>query len=669
MPRIRAVFLLLALAAGARAEPTANYFVAPNGNDAWSGTLAAPNAAKTDGPFATPGRARDAVRELRRMKPKGLVTVLIRGGRYELREPLTFTADDSGTADSPTRFAAYPGETPILSGGVRVGGWKPAANGNWVADLPAGVGTFRHISVNGEFRHRPRLPREGFYTVAGLAGADPKGKYNTPADRFEFADGQINAGWKNLTEVEVVVLHFWVDVHLKITGVDPAKSVVRFDRFSKRHFTDDYQNRLARYYVSNVFEALGPGEFYHGHPAGKLHYRLRPGEDVAKLEIVVPRLTQAVRFHGAQRVELHGLTVADTTWEPPAKDAVDAQAASIVPGAVSFQAARHCSFENGRVVNVGGYGVELLDGSRQNRIVGNEIALCGAGGVRMTGGGAGSPAESRTGENVITDNHLHDLGELFHSGVGVLSMHADRNTISHNHIHRLYYTGISVGWVWGYGPSVSVENRIEHNHIHDVGRRLLSDMGGVYLLGIAPGTVVRGNVIHDIDAWTYGGWGIYTDEGSTGVLVEGNLVYRTKTGGFHQHYGKDNLVRNNIFALARLAQVERSRMEPHVSFRFERNLVYYRDGKLFDKSWTDDKFVLDHNVYWNAAGPVTFPGGLTFAQWQARGFDKDSLVADPLFVDPDKGDFRLKPGSPAEKVGFQPLDVSQVGPRPKDQRK
>jgi len=248
-------------------------------------------------------------------------------------------------------------------------------------------------------------------------------------------------------------------------------------------------------------------------------------------------------------------------------------------------------------------------------------------------------------------------------------MHADQNTVAHNHIHHLCYTGISCGWVWGYGPSVSRDNRIEFNHIHDVGQKILSDMGGIYLLGQQPGTVVRGNVIHDVDSWSYGGWGIYTDEGSSNILIENNLVYRTKSGGFHQHYGKDNVVRNNIFALAREEQIARSRAEPHKSFTFEHNIVYFTDGPLFGKNWTGDGFALDFNLYWNAAGKaVTFPGG-TAPQWQKRGFDKHSMVADPKFRDPTKGDFTLAADSPALKLGFKPLDPTSAGPRPASQRR
>ena len=104
--------------------------------------------------------------------------------------------------------------------------------GIWVVTLPEakdGAWKFETISVNGELRHLPRLPKTGHYVIAGLAGADPKAKYNTPANKFEFAAGEISPKWHNLNDVEAVVLHFWVDVHLKIASVDEAARVVTFD--------------------------------------------------------------------------------------------------------------------------------------------------------------------------------------------------------------------------------------------------------------------------------------------------------------------------------------------------------------------------------------------------------------------------------------------------------
>jgi parallel beta-helix repeat protein len=671
---MKALLTLLALVGTLHAQSGADFYVSPAGDDAWSGKMSAPTRDRTDGPFRTPAKARDAVRELRAKRELDRpVRVFVLGGRYELAEPLAFTPADSGTERSPTVFETRPGHA-VLSGGTTIRTLRTEKDGLSSYPLPkeVGDGPVRLVSVNGEARYRPRLPKDGFYTIAGLAGVDPKGKYDTRSNRFEFKPGEIDPNWKNLTDVEAVVLHFWVDTHLKVQSVDADKHVVTFDRYSRRHFTDDYQNRLARYYLTNVFEALGPGEFYLDRPTRTLHYKPKPGEDMAKARTVVPRLDSVVRFEGrpeegksVEWVELRGFTVSDTTWEPPAKDAVDAQAASTVPGAVRFRGARHCGFVDSVVKNVCGYGVEIGDGCRQIRIVGNEVTHTGAGGVKLSGGAANSPPALRTGECLITDNQLHHLGEVFHSGVGVLLMHADTNTVAHNHIHHLYYTGISVGWVWGYGPSVSKENKVEFNHIHDVGQKLLSDMGGVYTLGVSPGTTVRGNHIHDVDSWSYGGWGIYTDEGSTGITIENNLVYRTKSGGFHQHYGKENVVRNNIFALARQGQLIRSREEDHTSFTIEHNVVYWKDGPLFGSTWKNDHFVIDHNVYWNAAGkPIAFPGG-DLAQWRRRGHDVHSVIADPKFRDPNRGDFSFVDESVVKQVGFVPFDVSKAGPRPR----
>ena len=115
-------------------------------------------------------------------------------------------------------------------------------------------------------------------------------------------------------------------------------------------------------------------------------------------------------------------------------------------------------------------------------------------------------------------------------------------------------------------------------------------MGGIYTLGIQPGTRIRNNLIHDIATFTYGGWGIYPDEGSSDILIENNIVYHCKSAGFHQHYGRENVVRNNIFAFNRENQLMRTRAEPHISFTFERNIVYFDQGRLLGGNWTGDQF-------------------------------------------------------------------------------
>ena len=127
------MIVLLVLMTGAvcrAAETKADFYVATNGSDSWSGTLAEPNAQGTDGPFATLERARDAVRDLKKSKTTDIV-VLLRGGTYPLTKTVVFGLEDSGEGDSTVTYAAYPGETPVFSSGREIKGWKKVTG-----DLP-----------------------------------------------------------------------------------------------------------------------------------------------------------------------------------------------------------------------------------------------------------------------------------------------------------------------------------------------------------------------------------------------------------------------------------------------------------------------------------------------------------------------------------------------------
>jgi hypothetical protein len=156
------------------------------------------------------------------------------------------------------------------------------------------------------------------------------------------------------------------------------------------------------------------------------------------------------------------------------------------------------------------------------------------------------------------------------------------------------------------------------------------------------------------------------------MIWENNVVYRTKSAGFHQHYGRENLIRNNIFAFGKEHQLMRTREEPHVSFILINNIVYFDSGTLLGSNWKNDHFLSDFNLFFDAR-PEALTNGVTFGsatidQWRARGHDVQSDFADPLFVAPEKGDFHLQTNSPALKVGFHEINLSKVGVRPKGQR-
>jgi hypothetical protein len=174
-------------------------------------------------------------------------------------------------------------------------------------------------------------------------------------------------------------------------------------------------------------------------------------------------------------------------------------------------------------------------------------------------------------------------------------------------------------------------------------------------------------VVHDVARRDYGGWGIYTDEGSHDTLIQKNLVYRCQDGALFVHHSRSITAENNIFALNRITQVDRGGIGGF-ELRFERNLVYYLEGKAVgdygSRHCGRDVCAFDRNLYWNASGKQLLFAKMGFAEWQTTGQDTNSFIADPLFVDPEKGDFRLRPNSPAAQIGFEPWDFSMIGPRP-----
>jgi hypothetical protein len=421
--------------------------------------------------------------------------------------------------------------------------------------------------------------------------------------------------------------------------------------------------------IENCLEALDmPGEWYLDRQAGRLHYMPLPGEDPNQCDVVAPVLRELVIFRGnpakelyVQHVHLQGLSFQHCEWHVPNRGAADGQAAIWLTGAVFGRGMLNCSLQGCEIAHVGPYAMWLERGCRDNLVQQCEMHDLGAGGVKIGETCTVTEAKLATAHNTVDNCFIHDGGHVFPAGVGVAVLRSCSNNVTHNEISHLFYTGVSVGWSWGYAPSSANQNIIEYNHIHHIGQGVLSDMGGIYTLGISPGTRLRYNLIHDIESYSYGSWGLYPDEGSTHILLENNICYRCKTGGFHQHYGRENLIQNNIFADAKMMQASRTREEAHGSFTFERNIVYCTNPVVLGGSWTNNNYRMERNVYWNASGPELQFSGINFERWQAEGRDLQSIIADPLFEDAAHDDFRLKKGSPALRLGFHPIKTDKIG--------
>lgn len=688
-----ALVLLFALGGmGTEVQAEKKYYVAPNGNDQNIGT-------SLQAPFQTLTRAQQVVRNL---KATGTltepVTIYIKGGTYSITEPLMLTDEDSGNERCPVTYTALPGEKVLLSGGERINGWKRYKGDIWVTTLPEvqeGKWWFRQLYVNGEVRGRARTPNQGVFEVAATTDTTTSMRsYQVPSDSFIYREGDLDPKWKHPENGEAIIYHYWTDSHLPIQSIDGKKNCITFGYSSGKVFRDGFHGDLARYVVENILETLDqPGEWVLERSTGRLYYMPLPGEDLTTAEVIAPKTEKLIQFKGNPRegkfveyVNFHNLAMGYTNFNLPWGDCNNSQGSASVSACIDMTGTRHCSIEQCKLYNLGTFAVELFDGCTFNRFCGNQLENLAAGGFRLRGTEPGNLPSLRTGNNTFSDNTIAYYGLTYPSAVGILVMHSDCNTIAHNLIHHGDYTGISVGWSWGYQRSAARNNLIEQNHIHDIGyHNLLSDMGGIYTLGLSPGTAVRNNLVHDVNANRYGGWGIYADEGSTSVLIENNIVYNTKYGTFNIHYAKDLTVRNNIFAMGRLQQYSRSKQEKHTTAYFEGNIIYWTQGKLMveEYKWdnisykmstnpyappieTNITYVSDWNIFYNpnlTRDQLDF-GGRSWTQWQAEGHDLHSLYVDPMFVDPENHDFRLRPDSPALKLGFQPIDMSHVGPRP-----
>ncbi len=663
----------ISLAGGALATPAETlFYVAANGSDAWSGRRATPNAARTDGPLATLAGARDAVRRLRAGSAQSTpVKVLLRGGVYRIAGPVTFTPEDSGSETCPVTYAAAPGEKPVISGGRPITGWKKGAGNVWHALAPEArhrAWPFRQLWVGDRRAVLARSPNTGYYVMAGKAAPLKDAQTGKEVDRsataFRCKPGEMRA-WPNPNEINVRVFHVWETSVHPIASVEEATNTVTVTGRGTWAFFSQVQDQ--RYVVENHPGALdAPGEWQLDRETGIVSVIPLPGEDLAKTPVTAPVATQLVVLKGeaeagrfVEHLHFEGISFQHAKWILPPGGHGDPQAAVGVEAAVMADGARACSFERCEMAHVGGYAVWFRHGCTGNRLVQCHVHDQGAGGVRIgeTGRQEGAGA---TGGNTLENCFIHDGGSIHGGAHGVWVGQASDNVIAHNEICDFNYTGVSIGWSWGYAPTTCHRNRLEFNHIHHVGRRVLSDMGGIYTLGISTGTVIRNNLVHD--CWGYdrfGSGGIYPDEGSTGITIENNVVYHTQNGGLAIHYGRDLTVRNNIFAFSRERQICRGRIDKDTNLTFERNIVLYDQGDLFAGT---GKVTPDHNVYFRTAGEgIFFPDDLDLKAWQVQGMDAHSVTADPLFVDARRFDFRLREGSPALKMGFQPIDTRQCG--------
>ncbi len=619
-------------------------YVSETGNDS--------NSGRTSGAaFRTLGRA-DA--ELKQAAGNGITSVVL-NGEFGLPATLRLGAEANGVT-----FKSAPGTHAIIEGSQKLTGWK-ADNFNghrvWSIAAPAGFfSTQLFVGHQSERAPRPQLPESGVYHFAGLLNGGEKANYRTPMDSVIYAGSDFKSSWKNLEDIDVTAYGFWAESHLPLKSVDDSSHVVTFQNPSIFKLTENHTTNGGPYIIQNVGEALNqPGQWYFDRGADKIYYMPQSGESANSFVAYAPKMPRLVWVQKAQNVKFDGIEFRHTEYRLRKGYPGDSQGSWSVPGAVLFEATQGSGLENCVVRNTGGYAVEFIGPDAENNFVKRtEMFDLGAGGVKV-----GAKSEKTT----ISDSVVRDGGKFFTSAEGIWIGDTGNNLVTHNLVENMPYSGINVGWVWGYGPSKGSHNIVEYNDIRNIGSGLLSDLAGIYTLGVSPGTIIRNNRVQDVQTSPngIGAWGIYLDAGSSNILVENNLVENAASGSFLLDYGADNSIRNNIFAFAKSAgQIVRAKAEDHNSFSFDHNIVIWKGTNLLSGAWTDNKVQLANNIYWRTDGGSIEP--------LAKTRDPQAQLKDPQFVNASAGDFTLRPNSPARSMGFEPFDISTVGPKAYDFR-
>ncbi len=699
-------------------------YVSPDGDDKWSGLAPQEVPNTNEGPvqsiekaleiarfhngyqwhnvYSTSGRRQPNSPRLRNTQNTtgiggvpGNVIICLKGGVHHFTRPVTITLEDP----APITFMPYTGEKPFIDGARQITNFKvETVHGKkaWVAEIPDVKNHkwfFRQLFVDGVRAQRARLPQKGWYVIE-----DPLASYDdlaqrVPQDKFKCRQGDIDPSWKNFQDIDMLMLSYWTEDRMPLKSIDPETNIVTTQVKSSFSMIDAHPfhgSGNARYWLENVFEALTePGQWYLDRKQGKLYYIPLPGQSIESTKVYAPKLKQFFNISGDPEQQLYirnikfkGITFrhAAYTWDKYRHTGNNYENSD--PGIIKLLYAQNCAFEDCTFTNIGPYAIDLDKGCTRIRITGNTFTDLGAGAIKMYSVPHKLPDAGVTGVNLITDNEIVRGGRAFPGSPAIVATRIASTIIAHNHIEDFYYNGITIGGGWYYEHACR-ENRILNNHIHKIGQGWLSDMGGIYIHGIQPGTVIAGNVIHDVDKAVYGGQCLYLDAAASNIIVENNLCYRTNDDIVNTK-GRENIIRNNIFAFGEEGLI---RCATHgVGGRYTANIFHnillsdggaiYRGGYTMDilkRDWRADT-----NLIWNTKGsklycakdiPVNQREKITFEQWQEQVIqDRNSIIADPKFADAENGDFTLPANSPAYDLGFLPVDFSTAGPRPRHLR-
>jgi len=541
------------------------FIVSPNGSDDGDGSPAHP--------FATLARAQTAVR---RVNVDHDVTVQVTEGTYRLTQPLRFTARDGGQNSFTVRWEAAPGAHPVVSGGTPVSGWRMAdsARGIWSADIPRGVDP-RQLWVNGHMAPRAivRAPRTGFvFHDWGIEITDP--------------------AWRSLVglpdqhRLEVESTGWFTDRHAMVDHIDGNRIVMQqpgwrnnlvgYDTFARSVWADN----AGLFFVNSLAFLREQGQYFVDPAAGKLYYKPAAGEDMSRLDAVLPRLESLMSIAGTydepiKDLQFRGLSFRHTSWLRPSgpEGYASQQSGSFLagdwagypadpirdcswgcwsfeamrnrwnqqPAAVQVAAATRVVFDHDEFTQLGqvalgignnpdandsgiGLGASAIEVKRSSftDLAGGAIMV---GGVRADAHHPPRP-EMSVRDILISNNLVRTISQHYREQAGILVTYASGAVIWHNDVSGAPYDGIDVGWGWGANdPGGSAAYATNNRGYYDQPGNLVYNTPT-----ILRDTVIFGNRVHDVKQWFPDGGAIYHLSADPGALIAENYIYNVPNG-------------------------------------------------------------------------------------------------------------------------------------------
>ncbi len=373
---------------------------------------------------------------------------------------------------------------------------------------------------------------------------------------------------------------------------------------------------------------------------------------------------------------------------------------------VRLRGTENCRIESCRFAHSGGGAIRIDLNGKKNTVSGNLIEHIGGTGILLCGYGPGTKDVS--GKNLVTNNHIHHVGQIYSHAPGIMIWQSGENRIANNLVHHTPYTGIILSGcmtdffrrqgrelsrtirrheVAGLPKQPQLEdvrpylhthdNVIEYNEIHHA-MEMLGDGNGIYIRGAGAGNVIRRNYIHHLIAPMIMQAAIRTDGGQMDTTIAENLIYKCTSQGIILKL--NNRCENNIVAdiiapprgyylSLREGPMNKALIKRNIFYSAGRDTTFIDELPPGNRRQSEDRrgralarakdADTDHNIYFCVGNPEL--GNQMLEKQQRDGVDTHSLAVDPLFVDPANGDFRLRPDSPALKLGFVPIDLTAIG--------